>query len=435
MNDSPSPAAAPTPEEVEALRERNAELEEQLAATSNKRGWRMYTALVLVVLFGLVLVPANQAGWLATTTLETDQFVSTFAPLPEDPAVAAALGTRIATRVAEEVALEELIAQPLPPDLQFIASPIAGAVETVIAEAATRIILSEPFGTIWEGTLRVTHSAAIAVIEGSQTGVVQAQEGQVVLDLSELVVQVDNQLRERGIDVLNPEEIDATIVLYETEELGLVQTIIEVIYAIRWVAPIAMLILLIGAVLVASDKRKVTIWLGIATILAMAFTLIEIRFLRNGVIESISDPVLADGASAAWNIVFDRLLAQTWALLALGLVASLVAWFFGPSERASSLRESFVTARSASRGDVELTPTTRFIRQYRRVIEWVTIGLGAVFLLMVPTVRGWVVIVVAAIVIGIVAAVEWIAGTGSMADNAEPDQPEQTDAAKDVIDA
>jgi len=435
MSDSTSPAAAPTPEEVEALRQRNAELEQQLADTTKKRGWRMYTALLLVVLFGLALIPANQAAWFATTTLETEQFVSTFAPLPEDPAVATALGARVAARVAEEVDLEELIAEPLPPDLQFIASPIAGAVETVIAEAATRIISSQPFSTLWEGTLRVTHSAAIAVIEGSQSGIVQAEEGQVVLDLSQLVVQVDDQLRERGIDVLNPEEIDATIVLYEAEALGLVETIIELVYAIRWAAPIAMLILLIGAVLVASDKRKVTIWIGIATILAMVFTLIEIRFLRNNVIEGISDPVLADGASAAWNIVFDRLLAQTWTLLALGLVASLVAWFFGPSERASSLRESFVTARAASRGNVELTPTTKFIRQYRRVIEWVAIGLGAVFLLTVPTVRGWIVIVVAVIVIGIVAAVEWIAGTGSMADQVEHGEEAETKAPKASVDA
>lgn len=425
MSDSSLPAKDST-DEVEALRIRNAELEQQIAATKQRHGWRMYTALGLVVLFCIGLVPANQSLWFATTALETDNFVSTFAPLPEDPAVAAAIGAEIAASVSEQAALDERIAGRLPDDLQFIAVPVAGAVETVIAEAATRIVSSDQFGTIWEETLTAAHSAAIRIVEGADSGAVQLEGDQVVLDLNELVVRVDNQLKERGIDVLNPDDIDATIVLYQSDELGLVDTIIRAIYTVRWAAPIAVLILLIGAVLIGTDRRKVTIWLGIATIVAMALTLIEIRFIRNNVIESIADDVLADGASAAWNIVFDRLLAQTWGLLALGLVASLVAWFFGPSERSGSLRTSFVNARNSARGDAELTPTTKFIHTHRRAIEWVTVALGALVLLMAPTVRGWLVIVVAVLVIGVIAAVEWIAGTGSQADTA--DDAEQANA-------
>lgn len=418
--------------ELVALRKRNAELEEQLAHTPTKRGWRMPVALVLVILFGLALIPANQAGWLATTTLETDQFVATFAPMPEDPAVATAIGTSLAAQVYENAALEERISSTLPTDLKFLAAPIGTAVETLIAEASTRIISSEAFGSVWEATLRTTHSAAIAVVEGSQSGVVQAENGQVVLDLSELLAQVDQRLQERGIDVLSGQDIDGIIVLYEAEELGLVERIIKLIYAIRWAAPLAVLILLVGAILVASDKRKVSIWLGIGTIVAMLLSLVALRFLRSSALDGITDPVYQDGAAAAWDIVFDRLVAQTWGLLILGLVVSLVAWFFGPSARATSLRGSFVNARNESRGDAELTPITRFIQEYQRAIEGVAIGLGVIFLLLVPTVSGLVVIVVAAIVIAVVVAVEWLAGTGSPSAESEPEAPVDD---KDSVDA
>lgn len=432
MSDSPSVPADNNTDEIEALRQRNAELEQQVASNKKTRGWRMYLALVVVVLFGIALIPANQAAWLATTTLNTDNFVSTFGPLPSDEAVARALGTGIAAQVAEEAALDEVLASRLPSELQFIAAPVAGAVETLIAEAATRIISSDQFDAIWNGALRTAHSAAITVIEKSRSGTVSAQDGQVILDLSELVRQVDERLQERGIDVINPEEIDATIVLYESEELGLVQSIINIVYSIRWAAPIAVLILLAGAVLIASDRRKVTIWLGIATIVAMVLTLIEIRLLRNSVLGEIADPVYQEGAAAAWNIVVDRLLAQTWGLLLLGLVAALVAWFFGPSERAGSIRESFVNARNSSRGDAELSPTATFIHKYRRVIEWVAVGLGALVLLLAPTISGLMVIVVAALVIAVIAAVEWIGGAGSQSDIEDSDTSETT---KDSVDA
>lgn len=430
--DQPEPSDSS--QELEELQQRNADLEaqnadlgQQLEQSSRKGGWRMATALVLVVIFGIALFAANPAVWLATTVLETDTFVDTFAPLPDDPAVATAIGTEVASVVSEQVALAEVVADLLPEELQFIAVPIAGAVEGVIAEASTAIISSDVFTTIWENTLRIAHSATIAVLEGSQSGSVQVQDGAVVLDLTELVSRVDEQLTERGIDVIDTETIDGTIVLFERDALGVVENVLRLVYEARWLSPLVALLLLIGALAVATDRRRATIWLGVTTIIVMVLSLLVIRYARNSFIEGIADPVYRDGASAAWSIVFDRLLAQTWGLLALGLVATLAAWFFGPSTRSASLRDSFIEARNASHADEEPSSTTMFFMKHRRTLEFVAVGVGAIFLLLVPTLRGWIVIVTALIVIGVVAAIEWIGGapdrgtaTESEPESAEP---------------
>ncbi len=106
-------SAQPGAEDLDALRRENTALRRQLEASQSTGGWRMVLAGVLVVLFGVALIPANQAVWLARTMLETDRFVTTFAPLPEDPAVAVALGQTIATSIAEQVQFEQRISSLL----------------------------------------------------------------------------------------------------------------------------------------------------------------------------------------------------------------------------------------------------------------------------------------------------------------------------------
>ena len=254
--DASVPADASSTDDIEELKRQNAELQEQLHAAKSSGGWRMVLAAVFVVLFAVVLVPANQAVWLARTMLNTDSFVATFAPLPEDEAVSTALGAQVAALVSEEVMVQQRIESLVGSELTFIAAPIASAIEGLVTDSAAAIISSDIFTSVWEGTLRITHSAAIAVIDASRDGPAQVtEEGQVVLNLNDLVRQVDEELTARGIDVVDSENVDATIVLYESGELGVVQSIISIVYAIRWAAPILVLVLLIAAIWVGKSAR------------------------------------------------------------------------------------------------------------------------------------------------------------------------------------
>ncbi|MDJ0791909.1 MAG: hypothetical protein QNJ71_08435 [Acidimicrobiia bacterium] len=424
-DDASVSAEATSTDDIEELKRQNAELQRQLDEAQSSGGWRMAVAGVLVVLFAIVLVPANQAVWLARTMLNTDSFVATFGPLPKDDAVSTALGAQVAAIVSEEVMVQQRIEGAVGSDLAFIAAPIASAVEGLIAESSSAIISSDIFTSVWEGTLRVTHSAAIAVIDASRDGPAQVtEEGQVVLDLNDLVRQVDDELTARGIDVVDSENVDATIVLYESGELGVVQSIISIVYAIRWAAPLLVLVLLVGAIWVANDRRRVLSWIGTGTIIAGLISLVIVRFLRNDVVDRIQDETQREGAESAWSIVFDQLTGQTWGLIMLGLLAVLGAWFFGPSERAVGLRSSFISARNEAYADQEPTGTTRFFQQYGRIIQWVVIGLGVLFLLVVPVLYGWLVIVTAVVVIALVFGIEWISGSPQQSESDEEPEGE-----------
>jgi len=445
MSDSPSPAASDSAPaatddsqaELEALRQQNAELQRQLdqqpSSSTSSGGWRTVTSMIFVFLFAIGLLMANPSVWLATTALETDSFVKTFGPLPDDPAVSAALGQRIAQEVTEQTNLSENIAARLPSDIQFAAAPIAGAIEGLIADGTAAVVSSDVFTSVWEQSLRVSHSAAIKVIEGARDGDVRVQNGQVVLDLNGLLVQVGDELAARGIEGIDLTEVDATIVIAESDELAVIEFIVDSIYTVRWLAPIAALLLLALAIGFASNRRRAVSWLGIAAMVVAIVTLIVLRILRGGTIDSIADPVYQDGAAAAWDVIMNLLIAQTWGLFAIGLIAWAVAWFFGPTDRAVGLRTSFVEARNADRGDKEPTSTTRFFVNYRRPLEFVVIAIGVLILLFVPDLSALVVVVVAALVAAAVAAIEWIGGAPVPPIDSPPDGDEEA-GSDDAVD-
>jgi len=376
--------------------------------------WRMIVAGVLVVLFAIVLPLANNAVWLASTAISEERFVDTFGPLPQDPAVADALGQAVAASIVENNDIETRIQGRLPDNLSFLAAPMTGAIETVMAKAATDVISTDGFDTVWKTTLRAAHKAALVLVRGTESGVLVSDNGVISLDLTPIIEQLNTRLMARGIDVLDNVDLtnfNTTIEIYQSNGNGFVERIANLIYAVRWVAIAAVVLLLLGAVLFATDKRRVTLWLGVATIVATFLMFIEGRLLRSNTIETITDPTYRNGAESAWSIIFNQLTAQTWALLLIGIFVTTAAWIIGPSDRAASTRRAFTARRDDSRdGNEPPSDVAVFVSRHLRLLEWLTLIIAVVVLMVVPTVAGWMVLVATGLVVAVIAILEWVGG-------------------------
>lgn len=376
--------------------------------------WRMIVAGVLVVLFAIVLPLANNAVWLATTAVSEERFVDTFGPLPQDPAVAAALGQGVAASIVENNDIQTRVAGRLPDNLSFLAAPMTGAIETVMAKAATEVISTDGFDTVWKTTLRAAHRAALVLVRGSESGVLVSDDGVVSLDLTPIIEQLNTRLMARGVDVLDNVDLsnfNTTIEIYESNNSGFVERIANLIYAVRWVAIAAVILLLVGAVLFATDRRRITLWLGVATIVASFLMFIEGRYLRSTTIETIADPTYRDGAESAWSIIFNQLVAQTWALLLIGIFVAVAAWMIGPSDRAASTRHMFTARRDTARdGSEPPSEVAMFVSRHLRLLEWLTLLIAVAVLMVVPTLAGWMVLVATGLVVVVIGVLEWVGG-------------------------
>src|ERR1700712_1763086 len=92
------------------------------------RGRRIAVALLLIV--ACVLAPLSVlAVWTRNTLLDSDQYVSTVAPLAENQAVIQAAANQITASLVSEKTVEAKVRAALPPRADFIAPAVASSLE------------------------------------------------------------------------------------------------------------------------------------------------------------------------------------------------------------------------------------------------------------------------------------------------------------------
>jgi len=351
---------------------------------STESSTRMGIAIALVILFGVVLLTANHAAWLTRTVLDTDSFVAALEPLPRDDAVSLALAKMTADAIIESFEVTDVIAETLPDGIEFIAVPVTNGVRDLIAGVATEIIRSDAFTTVWKAALTGSHKIATAYVGALESGVLVENDGVAVLDLTVLGARITEDLDIRGFNLLEGIDRDLRVELFELPDSGLISFIVDLMYSVRWALFLLTIGLLVAAIGVATDRRRISKWIGGATVFAMVFSLIDMRYARSALTGGVEDPIQKAGAEAAWDIIFRGFVQQTWVVLVLGGIVILVAWIMGDSEGAVTIRSAVGTTGQSAREDGSVSSVAVFIASHRRLIEWGAAGIVVGFLLLGP---------------------------------------------------
>jgi hypothetical protein len=405
--------------ENEALRAQHAELQGQLAATpppkKKSSGVRTFFAWLLAILAVITIVLAVDAVWVQTTLTDTDTFVDTLDPLLRDEAVAEVVAIKIAEGVVEATELEARVGETLPAEIAFLAAPITGAIRDLTSTTAQTIMQTDAFGSLWNQATRVTHTAVSAVLSGND-GVLEAEGGSVSINLDTIAEPVVDTLGESGLDLTALVGEDFTlgsIELYQDDSLAEVQAVAQGVKTAGWLIPLIALVLIVLAIVVAADRRRMVAILGFGTAIGMLVMLVALRLARRFTVGAIEDELSQSAGESAWDIVLRNLTGALWAVLFLGLVVGFVAWLAGPSERAGHWRAGISGWFAGWREPVpesERSGISRFLADWRRPIEWAIVGLGLLFLLLTPTLTLLIAVITVVVVGLLVAGVELIAG-------------------------
>ena len=324
--------------QVAALEEENAALRAQI---DTKQGgnpmWRRVLAGVTAVLAVIAVVAAVQALWLKTTLENEDQFVATFAPLPSDEAVAEALSIRVATEIVVAQDVEGFVAETLPDELGLLTVPITEGITRVIATVAKELIQSDQFTTVWTASLRGAHILVSAVLSGNDRAL-EAEEGAVAINLDAIAAEVVNRVEATGLELPEANVELGSVIIYQSDELATAQSTAQFMSAIGWFLPLLALVLLAGAVWVASDRRRMVAILAFGSAIALLLSLAALRVSQNAILGDIGSQLTLDAAQAVWDTTLARLTAATWALIVLALIVGFIAWMSGPSPRAQMMR-------------------------------------------------------------------------------------------------
>ena len=303
--------------------------------------WRRITVWVLIVLAGLIGLVSALTVWAKRQALETDKWVATSSRLLEDDEIRSALSLYLVDQLYANADVAAELRAKLPPEIKPLAAPIAGGLRELSVRAADNLLSRPGVQTLWEAANRRAHEAFIRIVD-DEGEFLQTGEGDVVLDLQPLVTQLADRIglsEEQVEERLGPDA--GRIVIMESDQLGTVQTAVELIRKLSvWLA-IAILVLFAVAVYLAEGRRRETLRnVGITLVIVGGLLLVIRNLAGDWIVDALSDgESIRDAASNAWLIGTDLLSGIAWTAIAYGVIIILAAVLAGPARWAVSLRQ------------------------------------------------------------------------------------------------
>ena len=314
---APSPATTPT----------------AVSALSRRRAILVWS---LVVAAALLLLVASLTIWVKRQALDTDAWTNVSGQMLEDPQIQSALSTYLVNTLYDNVDVTARLRDALPPERAGLAPLLAGALQQVSQQIASRVLASPRFQALWVEANRRAHENLLAVLEGEDVRRFQTAEGSVVLDLSPLVERFANRL---GISERLPEDAGKVTIL-ESDQLDTAQTTVKAIKALSVLIGFVVLALYGLAIFLAHGHRRRILRASAASLVVIGLIVLIVR--RAGgdwVVGSLVNvDAVRPAADAAWAIGTDLLRNIGFALIAYGLVGVVAAWLAGPTSWAVDIR-------------------------------------------------------------------------------------------------
>ncbi|MBX5441629.1 MAG: hypothetical protein IRZ32_08895 [Solirubrobacteraceae bacterium] len=305
----------------------------------------------LVVAGGLAAVLAVFAIWSARQLLNEREWRETSARLIADPALQEALAAYLVDEVYQHADVAGALEAALPPRLDRIAGPAAGALREPLTEGVRRILDAPGVQRLWVEAAGRAHDRFLALVEDRGT-VLRRDGGAVVLDLRPLLTAVAGRLG-LEIDVERLPDGVGRIVIMDGDQLDALQRAVRLLRALAVALPLVALALFAAAIALARGRRRETL---AACALAVAVAAILVLLLRSivgdAVVDALAQTATAQGAAGSVWAIGTSLLAQVArTALVLALLVALAAWLAGPAGPARRLR---AWARPALSGRPEL---------------------------------------------------------------------------------
>ena len=340
--------------ELERLRAETAALHGKAGADGRRRrhfSWRATFAIVLIVL-GCVLAPVAVLGvWAGNEVSNTDRWVATVEPLIHDPAIQNVLTDKITNEITSQLNLTAVINQAstqlnskgltrISSLLTTFGPQITSAVTGFIHSTVHTVIASQAMANIWVQVNTIAHQAIVKVLSGQGNGALSLRNGEIVLNLGPIVTQVKQDLLARGFSLAsNIPPLSPTLALFQAKDLGKAQAGYRLITTLKIVLPILVLVLLGAGVWVARGRRNALVRARLGLAASMLVLAIGLLIARSIYLSSVPSSVLpADAAAAAFDALVHFIKEGLRAVLALGLVVAIGAYFTGPSRAAIATR-------------------------------------------------------------------------------------------------
>jgi len=307
--------------------------------TGEKRTHRLLVG-ALVVLGALLVLVSTVSVWVRDAALDTDAWVDQSGQLLESPHVQEALAVYIVDQAYSAGDVQQRLEAGLPEELRPLSGPIAAQLQGVAYDAAARALARPRVQELWRTANGLAHERIVAVLEGESERVA-LEDGNVVLDLDQLVANVAERVGAGEGSTATLQDRVEPIVLVQSDELDAAQTAVRLVKALSFWPFLLGLALWAGAVYLAHGRRRETVRaIALSLVLLGLILLIVRRIGGNVIVGSLVEAESVKPAAAVFWSTFTTLLRESAiAGVVIGLLGLLWTWLSGPTRQAMAIRE------------------------------------------------------------------------------------------------
>jgi hypothetical protein len=294
----------------------------------------------VLTIVGVVLALLSVlGGYLRWELLDTDTFEERTGQLIENDAVRDQVALTLVDQLYSNVDVTAALEERLPPNMQALAAPLAGASRQLAQNAAVRLLQRPRVQDVWQASLTGAHRQLLDVLEGGGP-VVSTEGGVVVLDLRPLVIQVGEQVAIVGRLAERLPDDTGRIEILEAEQLDAAQTITQVLKVLGTFLWAITLVVFALAIWLAAGRRRREVRAIALGLLIVGLLVLVVRRLAGGyIVDALADAEsVRQAGDAAWTILTERLRGSGWTLMLMALVALVGVWFLGPGRRGTAAR-------------------------------------------------------------------------------------------------
>lgn len=305
---------------------------------------RLRSALsaVLTALACLLLPFGALSAWAAYGLADTGRYVTTMAPLAENPYVQDAIADNLGAGIVHAIDVGP-----------FDAGPFDVGAGHFVQDAVHSFTRTEAFRAAWDTANRATHKAVLHALRdddpnsrgpyGSYGG-----EGAVTIDLAPVTAQVKRQLTDDHVPLASHIPVAHTeVAVLPAQDLVPLRKGFHVLEVAGFWLPVTAGVLAVTGIALAVRRRRAITATALGTALGGALLGVALAIVRHLTLADLPPGVSAPAAGAVYDALTATLRTVSRLLLALGLAVALGMWVTDRYGRAGRLRRASATPAPA----------------------------------------------------------------------------------------
>jgi hypothetical protein len=312
------------------------------------RTWRWVGATALLLVGAILGTLAVVAVYVRSEVLDTETYVETVAPLGSDPAVRDAIAARLTDEIIVRSDVEKLATdlatrleqQGAPERISDLVGPLVGGVRSFLNGRIVGLMSTPRFETAWQNINRVGHTGLVTVLTGGQGEILTSEGNTVTIDIGELLTLVKQQLVADGLEIFGRiPDVSIQYPLITSDQLPTIRTYTRLLDTVGTWLPWIALLLLLGGVILAPNRRRGVIVAMVLLGIVTALTLLGVTTARTYYLDNLPPTVRSpEAAAVVVNTMLRFLIASLQTLLVVTAIFLIGALLAGPSSAAVAVR-------------------------------------------------------------------------------------------------